>query len=169
MSGSGGDLNMAEILALGWQSRWVGELDHRLLRAPSVKLRSARRGRHGDAIYCVDLRICRPNADQCLSATELHSIEHVLLQGLQRQLPESFISIGVMGCRTGFYLVFLNEGRADLLCDVLTRIFGDLLDATEVPYQRIDQCGNYLDHDLHHAQNVARLILQGRAQWLEAT
>jgi S-ribosylhomocysteine lyase len=169
MSGSGGELTTAEIHALGWQPRWVGELDHRLLRAPSIKLRSARRSRHGDAIYCVDLRVSRPNADQCLSATELHSLEHVLLKGLQRHLPEGFISIGVMGCRTGFYLVFLNEGRANVLCDVLARIFIDLLDATEVPYRRIDQCGNYLDHDLRHAQNVARQILQGRAQWLEAT
>jgi S-ribosylhomocysteine lyase len=169
MNEAGSELTMAEVQALGWQPCWVGELDHRLLRAPSVTLRSARRGRYGDAIYCVDLRVCRPNADQCLSTTELHSLEHVLLQGLQRQLPESFISIGVMGCRTGFYLVFLNEGRADLLCDVLAGIFGDLLDATEVPYQRVDQCGNYRDHDLQHAQDVARQILQGRAQWLQAT
>ncbi|WEN15827.1 S-ribosylhomocysteine lyase [Rhodanobacter sp. AS-Z3] len=162
-------LAMAEIQALGWQARWVGELDHGLLRAPSVKLRSARCGRKGDVVYGVDLRVCRPNADQYLSTTALHSLEHVLLEGLQRHLPEHFISVGVMGCQTGFYLVFLNEGRAEVLCDVLAEIFAELLDATEVPYQHSEQCGNYRNHDLRQAQDVARRILQARARWLEAT
>ncbi len=73
-----------------------------------------------------------------------------------------------MGCQTGFYLIFLNEGRTQVLCGVLANILTDLLDANAVPYQQIDQCGHYHNHDLRLAQDVARQILQARLHWLEA-
>ncbi|MEO7067335.1 MAG: S-ribosylhomocysteine lyase [Rhodanobacter sp.] len=159
---------MAALEELGWDPRLVGELDHRQLKAPSVKLRAARTGEHGDVVYSVDLRVCVPNAGQCLSSTELHSLEHFLLEGLQRYLPENFISVGIMGCQTGFYLIFLNEGRAEVLCDALAKILTDVLSADGVPYQRIDQCGRYQNHDLHLAQAVARRLLLARPHWLAA-
>ncbi|HEX5961482.1 MAG TPA: S-ribosylhomocysteine lyase [Rhodanobacteraceae bacterium] len=159
---------MLDVERLGWRAALVGELDHRHLKAPSVKLRSARQTPHGDAIYCVDLRVRRPNADACLTTTELHSLEHFLLEGLQRELPETFVSVGIMGCRTGFYLVFVNEGRAQAICAVLARILTDLQAATAVPYARIDQCGHFRDHGLAGAQRVAREILARRSAWLDA-
>ena len=159
---------MTTLEELGWDPQLVGELDHRQLKAPSVKLRSARTGEHGDVVYNVDLRVCVPNIGQCLSSTELHSLEHFLLEGLQRYLPNNFISVGIMGCQTGFYLIFLNEGRAEVLCDALANILTDLLGADSVPYQRIDQCGHYQNHDLQLAQAVARRLLLARPHWLEA-
>lgn len=159
---------MIDIEALGWDPATVGELDHRLLKAPSVKLRSARPGGNGDVIYCVDLRVNRPNAGDYLSTTELHSVEHFLLEGLQRYLPKNFVSIGIMGCQTGFYLVLMNEGRAERICAVLENILTDMLGATGVPYQRIDQCGNYRNHSLELAQNLARRVLEAKTSWLEA-
>lgn len=163
------EADTVDVEKLGWERRWVGELDHRQLKAPSLKLRSAHRGHHGDVVYSVDLRVCRPNADQYLSTKQLHSLEHFLLEGFQRHLPEHFISVGIMGCQTGFYLIFLNEGRAQVLCSVLANILTDLLDASAVPYQQVDQCGHYNNHDLRLAQDVARQILQARLHWLEAT
>lgn len=159
---------MIDVEALGWPAALVGELDHRRLKAPAVKLRSARALAGGDAIYCVDLRVRLPNADACLSPAELHSLEHVLLEGLQRELPEHFVSVGVMGCQTGFYLVFANEGRAAVICAAFARIFEAMARATAVPYARIDQCGHYRNHDLQAAQAVAREILARRAGWLDA-
>ncbi|OGS92928.1 MAG: serine protease [Gallionellales bacterium RBG_16_56_9] len=158
---------MINIEELGWDAKTVGELDHRLLKVPSVKLRSARSGDHGDAIYCVDLRIRRPNADEYLSATELHSVEHFLLEGFQRYLPANFVSVGIMGCQTGFYLGFLNEGRAETICGVLENILTDIQGATAVPYARIDQCGNFRNHSLSLAQKVAREVLATKSTWLE--
>lgn len=157
-----------ELAALGWDPRLVGELDHRRLQAPSVKLRSARSGSHGDVVYCVDLRVCRPNAGRYLSTMELHSLEHFLLEGFQRHLPGRFVSVGIMGCQTGFYLVFLNEGRAALLCKVLADILTEVLGATGVPYRHVEQCGRYRNHSLEQAQAVARRLLRARAHWLEA-
>ena len=78
---------MINYQTLGWKPETIGELDHRLLKAPRVKLRSANPGPNGDVIYCVDLRVNKPNAGQYLTSTELHSVEHFLLEGLQRYLP----------------------------------------------------------------------------------
>ncbi len=159
---------MIDIEQLGWRANQVGELDHRLLKAPSVKLRSARQGPGGDTIFCVDLRVRRPNNNDYLLPTALHSVEHFLLEGLQRHLPEHFISVGIMGCRTGFYLAFMNEGRADTICSVLGRTLEEVLVATAVPYARASQCGHFRNHSLESAQAVAREILARRAQWLDA-
>ncbi len=159
---------MIDVAALGWDPKTIGELDHRLLKAPSVKLRSAIPGRNGDVIYCVDLRIRRPNANQELSATELHSIEHFLLEGLKRELPENFVSVGVMGCQTGFYLTLLNEGRAWTILRVLQDILTGIRSSLAVPYARIDQCGNYRNHSLELAREVAREVLESRSTWMDA-
>ena len=159
---------MIDVASLGWPAELVGELDHRRLKAPSVKLRSARLGEHGDAFFCVDLRIRRPNADDFLTSTELHSVEHFLLEGFGRLLPEHFVSVGIMGCQTGFYLGFQNEGRADLLCATLAHILEEMQTAAAVPYANVEQCGNWRNHSLGDAQRVAREILARREHWLDA-
>ncbi len=158
---------MIDVKELGWDPATVGEMDHRLLKAPSVKLRSARSGNNGDAIYCVDLRIRPPNAHADLSTTELHSVEHFLLEGFQCYLPANFVSIGLMGCQTGFYLVLLNEGRAHKICEVLERILTEMQAATAVPYASIGQCGNFRNHSLELAQKIGREMLKARPTWLQ--
>lgn len=159
---------MIDIEALGWPAALVGELDHRRLKAPSVKLRGAHAAGAGESIYCVDLRVRHPNADEFLTSTELHSVEHFLLEGFNRLLPDRFVSVGIMGCQTGFYLVFRNEGRAAQLCATLQQILEQMQQAREVPYANIEQCGNYRNHSLADAQRVAREILARRAAWLDA-
>jgi S-ribosylhomocysteine lyase len=155
---------MIHLEQLGWQAGTIGELDHRLLKAPHVKLRSARPGPGGDTVYSVDLRINQPNS-VFLSSTEMHSFEHFLLWGFQKYMPENFISVGLMGCQTGFYLILLNEGRAAVIMDVYERILNDILSASEVPYANIEQCGNYKNHSLELAQALARRVLEAKARW----
>lgn len=157
---------MERIEQLGWDMETVGELDHRLLKAPHVKLRSITMGDRGDAVYCIDLRITTPNSEY-LSMTELHSLEHFLLAGFRKYLPGKFISIGIMGCQTGFYLTLLNEGKAKKICSVYEKVLNDILAATEVPYASIQECGNYLNHSLELAQNIAREILASESSWLQ--
>lgn len=156
---------MIDFEALGWRNDTVGELDHRVLKAPSVKLRGAHVGAAGDIVYTVDLRLRRPNADACLSGTELHSIEHFLLEGYGRLLPRHFVGVGVMGCQTGFYLTLLGEGRRAVIEDALAAILEGVLVAEAVPYARVDQCGHWRHHDLARAQAVAREVLAQRAVW----
>lgn len=158
---------MINVEQLGWDASTVGELNHRLLKATHVKLRSATKGAKGDVIYCVDLRINRPNANEYLSTTELHSVEHFLLEGFRRYLPKNFLSVGIMGCQTGFYLVLLNEGNAQKICSVYRSILSDMLDAKKVPYASIQECGNYKNHNLELAQNIARRVLNAQSNWLQ--
>lgn len=149
---------------LGWDAGTTVELDHRRLKAPHVKLRSITTGPKGDVVYCIDLRVTQPNVE-FLTQTEMHSFEHFLLAGFQKYLPENFISIGLMGCQTGFYLVLFNEGRADKICQVYENILVDILHARAVPYANIEQCGNYANHSLELAQELARRLLDARERW----
>lgn len=155
---------MIDITQLGWEAGTVGELDHRLLKAPHVKLRAVTKAPAGDAVYAVDLRINQPNST-FLSSTEMHSFEHFLLWGFQKYMPQNFISIGLMGCQTGFYLILFNEGRADAIMDAYEKILNDILVAGEVPYANIAQCGNYKNHSLEMAQALARRVLNAKANW----
>ena len=159
---------MTELEQLGWELAAVGELDHRTLKAPHVKLRGATPGPSGDVVYAVDLRINLPNST-CLSSTEMHSFEHFLLWGFQKYMPQNFISIGLMGCQTGFYLILFNEGRAEAIMDTYEKILGDILTASEVPYANIAQCGNYKNHSLEMAQALARRVLDAKANWRKIT
>ena len=155
---------MVDLKQLGWETGTGGELDHRLLKAPHVKLRSYTEGPGGDVVYCVDLRINKPNTD-FLSTTEMHSFEHFLLEGFQKYMPENFLSVGLMGCQTGFYLVLYNEGGAGNICRVYESILADILNARVVPYANIAQCGNYKNHSVEFAQNIARRLLNAKSCW----
>lgn len=157
---------MIDVKSLGWDPATVGELDHRLLKAPHVKLRSYKEGPNGDVVYAIDLRINRPNVE-FLSSTEMHSFEHFLLYGFQKYMPDNFLSVGLMGCQTGFYLLLYNEGRAERIFATYEQILRDILVATEVPYANIAQCGNYRNHSLEMAQNLARRVLAARERWAE--
>jgi S-ribosylhomocysteine lyase len=157
-------MEMIDVTQLGWDPNTAVELDHRRLRAPSVKLRSATEGLKGDVVYCIDLRVTKPNTET-LSISEMHSFEHFLLAGFQKYLPQNFISIGLMGCQTGFYLVLLNEGNAELICRVYDQILQDILNASSVPYASVEQCGNYQNHNLELVQALARRILKSKASW----
>jgi S-ribosylhomocysteine lyase len=155
---------MVNVEQLGWDTSTVGELDHRLLKAPHVKLRSFMEGAKGDVVYCVDLRINQPNTN-FLSTMEMHSFEHFLLAGFQKYMPLNFLSVGLMGCQTGFYLVLYNEGNAEKIYGVYESILTDILNASEVPYANIQQCGNYKNHSLEAAQNIARRVLDVKSSW----
>ena len=155
---------MVNVEKLGWEAKTVGELDHKLLKAPHVKLRSFNEGPKGDVVYCVDLRINLPNSN-FLSTTEMHSFEHFLLAGFLKYIPQNFLSVGLMGCQTGFYLVLYNEGRAETIRNLYETILGDVLTASEVPYANIMQCGNYKNHSLEQAKALARRVLDAKSNW----
>ncbi|MCB1560488.1 MAG: S-ribosylhomocysteine lyase [Xanthomonadales bacterium] len=158
-----------DVASLGWNPRHIGEIDHRQLKAPSIKLRAAIPCPGGDTIYCVDLRVCRPNTDSLLELGAAHSLEHFLLEGFQQRLPGGFVSVGLMGCQTGFYLVLLNEGRRQIIEDCVERILHGILAAEHVPYANLAQCGNWVNHDPSAAKRVARKLLAERAVWREVT
>jgi S-ribosylhomocysteine lyase len=70
-----------------------------------------------------------------------------------------------MGCQTGFYLILFNEGNAQAISDVYEKILNDILVASEVPYANIAQCGNYKNHSLELAQQLAKRLLEAKSNW----
>jgi len=157
---------MLDITELGWDARTLGELDHRKVKAPFVRLSSYTVGQNGDVVYFFDLRITQPNTAY-LSTLGMHSMEHLLLAGFRKYLPTNFICVAPMGCQTGLYLVLLNEGRAQTILGVYERILNDIIDARSVPYANINDCGHWEHHDLELAKAVARRLLEQRSTWLQ--
>ena len=157
---------MLNIEELGWDARALGEVDHRQVKAPYVRLSSYTVGTKGDVVYFFDLRITQPNTTY-LSRTELHSLEHLYLAGFRKYLPANFICVAPMGCQTGLYLVLLNEGRAEKVLEAYEHILNDILAETSVPYADIKDCGHFEDHDLAAAQTVAGRLLDCKASWLQ--
>jgi len=149
---------------LGWDAVTMGELDHRAVKAPYVRLSSCKQGVHGDVLYVFDLRVTQPNTAY-LSTLALHSMEHLLLAGFRKYLPDNFVCVAPMGCQTGLYLVLLNEGRAATVLGAYENILGDILNATAVPYADIQECGHWEHHDLELAKSVARRLLECRSTW----
>ncbi len=155
---------MLNIEELGWDARALGEVDHRSVKAPYVRLSSYTAGEKGDIVYFYDLRITQPNTTY-LSTVELHSLEHLFLAGFRKYMPANLICVAPMGCQTGLYLVLLNEGRAEQVLGVYERILNDILNETSVPYASISDCGHYENHDLEKAKAIARQLLDCRPAW----
>lgn len=95
-----------------------------------------------------DLRFKKPNAGDYISPAASHTIEHIIATILRNSdKKDDIIYFGPMGCRTGFYLLTTNLSYAEVL-NILKKSF--LLAETfkEVPGNKREECGNYLDHDL---------------------
>ncbi|MDK1030000.1 MAG: S-ribosylhomocysteine lyase [Anaerolineae bacterium] len=155
---------MKSVEELGWEPHTVGELDHRIVKAPYIKLRSLTEGPNGDVVYAIDLRVTQPNTNY-LSTVELHSFEHFLLAGFRKYAPKNFISVAPMGCQTGFYLTLFNEGEAVRIYSFYENILNDILHASEVPYANIRECGHFENHNLELAKNLAKKLLENKSSW----
>lgn len=141
-------------------------LDHRLVKAPYIRITSCTKGTHGDVVCLYDLRFTQPNTEY-LSVKQLHSIEHALLFGFRKYLPDTFINVAPMGCQTGCYLVLINEPDVQHVAKIYEQILLDILQANEVPYANIRDCGQYLMHSINEAQVLAKKLLNHRQTWLE--
>lgn len=107
-----------------------------------------------------DLRFKKPNAGDYISPKALHTVEHLLATVLRNsEKKDDIIYFGPMGCRTGFYLLTVNLGYGELL-ELLKQSFEAALTFKEVPGNKREECGNYLEHDLKDALRECRQYLQ---------
>ena len=153
-----------DVKELGWDPLTLGEIDHRDVCAPYVRLSSYLKGAAGDVNYVYDLRVTQPN-NSYLTTDILHSFEHLLLAGFRKHLPDSFVSVAPMGCQTGFYLILLNEGRFKEVSRVYQAILNDIVASGEVPYASPDNCGQAVHHDLAGSKDLAETLLAAKSQW----
>ena len=98
-----------------------------------------------------DLRFKKPNAGDYVSPKALHTIEHLLATVLRNsEKKDDIIYFGPMGCRTGFYLLTVNLNYEDTL-ELLKKSFDLAQTFTQIPGNKREECGNYLEHDLKDA------------------
>ena len=99
-----------------------------------------------------DLRFKKPNAGDYVTPKALHTIEHLLATTLRNsEKKDCVIYFGPMGCRTGFYLLTVNLDRAEVI-ELLIDSSNSALALTEIPGNKREECGNYLEHDLDGAK-----------------
>lgn len=104
-------------------------------------------------IVTYDLRTRKPNCDDFMDSTTMHSVEHMLATFARNSaLSHKVIYFGPMGCRTGFYLLMrdtTNEEAYELVKDILKKTIehdGKMFGDTK------KECGNYKDLSLESAK-----------------
>jgi S-ribosylhomocysteine lyase len=137
------------------------ELDHDEVRAPYVRragsLHIGEKG-CGCEVTKFDLRFTQPNVS-FIPMEAMHTLEHFLATHI-RKYTNDLVDISPMGCRTGFYSIFLGDKIPCEVAEFLVKSLHDVLEATEIPGATKKSCGNYLAHDLLGAKEVAKKFLE---------
>lgn len=120
----------------------------------------------GDVVT-YDIRMKKPNEDDYLSYGTIHTFEHLFATYARNsEFSEYVIYVGPMGCRTGFYLLLRDKVTRDdvllLLHDTFTFIAGY---QGEIPGRKPYECGNWREHDLAGAQDIANDMLEVLSNW----
>lgn len=141
------------------------ELDHTKVKAPYVRLAATKEGPKGDIVAKYDLRFITPNKG-AISTGGMHTLEH-LLAGFMREELEGVIDISPMGCRTGFYLIKFGKTPLYEIKKALENSLKKVLEAHEVPAANEIQCGNFADHSLIDAKEIAKKVIDEGISILE--
>lgn len=140
-------------------------LDHTKVKAPYIRKVTTIRGEHGDIINKYDIRFCQPNKEY-MSMPGLHALEHLLAENIREHL-DNVVDLSPMGCQTGFYLMVMNETSDELIFEAIEKTLENVLQANEIPADNEIQCGNAKSHDLEDAKEIAKKMLDKKAEWHE--
>lgn len=122
----------------------------------------------GDVIT-YDVRMKKPNAGDYLQNAGLHTLEHILATYLRNSAyADGVVYVGPTGCRTGFCVLFRDSISPTQVIKLLQEAFAFTRDFTgEIPGATRIECGNYLEHDLTNAREVARDMCEVLKNWTE--
>ncbi len=121
-------------------------------------------------IITYDIRMKKPNGGDYLQMSAAHTLEHLFATYARNSAwGEHVIYVGPMGCRTGFY--FLT--RDTLSCaEAIALVRESMAFARdfegEIPGNKKEECGNYLDHDLVGAKALGAEMYEVLKTWQEA-
>ena len=135
-------------------------LDHAKVKAPYVRVIDMQEGEKGDRISKFDIRLTQPNQQEIPTAG-MHTLEHVLAMELRMRVP-GYIDCSPFGCRTGFHLLTWGALEAHTVAVALKDSLERIVDLQweDVPGVSATECGNYKDHSLFTAQEVAKQVLE---------
>ena len=115
----------------------------------------------GDVVT-YDVRCKIPNGGDYLPNGAMHTFEHLFATYARNsEFEKSVIYVGPMGCRTGFYLLL----RDDVSYENAIKLTREAFEFTAkfegtIPGSTKIECGNYLEHDLEGAKEVARDMVE---------
>ncbi len=123
----------------------------------------------GDVIT-YDIRMKKPNQGDYVSNPALHTFEHLFATYARNsKYTDSVVYVGPMGCRTGFYFLMRDDVTKEEAIKLVQESFAFIRDFEgEIPGSKRWECGNYLEHDLPGAKEVAIDMLKVLENWTEA-
>ena len=123
----------------------------------------------GDVIT-YDIRMKEPNKGDYVSNPALHTFEHLFATYARNsKYADSVIYVGPMGCRTGFYFPMRDDVSKEEVIDLVKESFAFIADFEgAIPGATRKECGNYLEHDLAGAREVAVDMLEVLKDWTSA-
>ena len=115
----------------------------------------------GDVIT-YDVRMVKPNGGVYISNPSLHTIEHLFATYARNsEFSKDIVYIGPMGCRTGFYMLIRDGVSKEDAIELVRRAYRFIADFEgEIPGCSIEECGNYLEHDLQSAKKDVLPLLE---------
>ena len=122
----------------------------------------------GDVVS-YDVRMKKPNGGDYLESPAMHTIEHLFATYARNsEFSDSVIYVGPMGCRTGFYLLLRDKVKKADVIKLVQSSFEFIKNFNgEIPGNKREECGNYLEHDLQGAKLVAGDMVKALAGWTE--
>ena len=122
----------------------------------------------GDVVT-YDIRMKKPNGGDYLCMSAAHTLEHLFATYARNSdVGDKVVYVGPMGCRTGFYLLVrdtISHTRAIALVQESMAFAKDF--EGEIPGNKKEECGNYLDHDLAGAKAIAADMCEVLKGWQE--
>ncbi len=122
----------------------------------------------GDVVS-YDVRMKKPNGGDYLESPAMHTFEHLFATYARNsEFSDSVIYVGPMGCRTGFYLLLRDKVKKSDVIKLVKDSFEFIKNFDgEIPGNKREECGNYLEHDLKGAKLVAEDMTKVLADWTE--
>ncbi|MDD6735748.1 MAG: S-ribosylhomocysteine lyase [Clostridiales bacterium] len=121
-------------------------------------------------IYTYDIRMKKPNAGDYISTAALHTFEHLFATYARNsKYADSVIYVGPMGCRTGFYILLRSDVKKSEALSLVRKAFEFIANFKgEIPGSKRQECGNYREHDLSGAKEIASDMLNVLSEKTEA-
>ena len=108
-------------------------------------------------ITTYDLRTRKPNTNDLMSNSEMHSAEHLFATFVRNsELKDDVIYFGPMGCQTGYYLLVRNANHAKVI-NLIKKVIEDIISYQgEMPGMSEIECGNYANLNVDLAKEDLR-------------
>ena len=118
-------------------------------------------------IVTYDVRMKLPNGGDYLENAAMHTFEHLFATYARNtKYADNIIYVGPMGCRTGFYLLVRDAISHKDAISLLKETFDFVSKFQgEIPGTKKEECGNYLEHNLEDAKEIAKDMATVLENW----